>query len=110
MGRDKKDLLLDMLTISLQEQAKALGQGPDLPELKRIYELKEAANLYFYLIEEHDLTQNEIEALLKFENPMEVLKGCWESNTAQYGFDICDIMDATNCWEEYPLSTDQNVK
>ena len=107
MDRDKKDLLLDKLTISLQEQAKALGQGPDLPELKRIYELKEAANLYFYLKEEHDFTPDEVNALLKFENPMEVAMGCWESNTAQYGFDICDIMDAINCWEDYPLSTVQ---
>ena len=104
MENQNKELLLQKLETSLQEHAKALGQASGAPDLGKIYELKEMTVLYQYLSDEHELTQKEADALLAFENPMEVALACWESNTAQYGFDICDIMEAINCWADYPLA------
>lgn len=103
MESEKKSLLFEKLAGSLKERAKAIGQASGMPNPSDIHEMKEMTDLYLYLLDEHTLTDQEIDALLQFEDPMLVASACWEANSDFNGFDICDIMEAINCREDYPM-------
>ena len=104
MQSEGKELLARRLDESLREHGKALGGGDGLPEIAAVYELQELAEVHCYLKTEHPFTPNEVSALLRFADPLEVAAACWEENPDRYAFDICRILEENQMRDRYPAA------
>ena len=76
LEQDAKKLLMDRLDDCLSVHADTL----DKTDIAGIYELKDLADLHYYLKAEHEFTPAEVEALLSFQDPLDVAHWCWEDN------------------------------
>ena len=69
-----------------------------------IYELQGLSELHYYLKVEHVFTPAEVEALLSFQDPLDVARWCWEENNHEHSFPICDLLkeiDAAQKFEHF---------
>lgn len=73
----------------------------DAEDIGSIYELQDLAKLHYYLKVEHSFNPAEIEALLKFQDPLDVARWCWEENTNEYHFPICSLLDQINAYNRF---------
>ena len=96
-----KELLWRRLDESLRRNAKALGSGEDLPDIADIYRIQEMSELHCYLKTAHSFTPMEVNALLRFADPLEVAVACWEQNPDKYALDICKILDANDMFQKF---------
>ena len=55
--------------------------------------MKDLADLHYYLKAEHEFTPAEVEALLSFQDPLDVAHWCWEDNPHEHSFPICELLD-----------------
>ena len=69
----------------------------DSQDIGSIYELQDLAQLHYYLKVEHPFTPAEVEALLSFQDPLEVARWCKEENTMHTAF------RSANCWRKSAL-------
>ena len=79
----------------LEEQEQNIGS---------IYELQGFSELHYYLKVEHVFTPAEVEALLSFQDPLDVARWCWEENNHEHSFPICDLLkeiDAAQKFEHF---------
>lgn len=75
-------------------------------DIGNIYELQDLAQLHFYLKTEHEFTPAEVEALLSFQDPLEVARWCKEENTHAHSLPICELLEQINAYQEFePFST-----
>ena len=86
-----KDRLLEMLDASLLRHAKDLADGPG-PDIVDVYRLQGLAELHCYLKTVHQFDSSEVEALLQFADPLKAASLCWEENSHEYSFPICDLL------------------
>ena len=70
MEQDAKRLLLERLDDCLKVHADML----DAENIGAIYELQDLAELHYYLKVEHEFTPAEVEALLEFQDPLDVAR------------------------------------
>ena len=96
-----KELLWRRLDESLRRNAKALGNGEDLPDIADIYRIQEMSELHCYLKTAHSFTPMEVNALLRFADPLEVAVACMEQNPDKYAFDICAILNANGMSQNF---------
>ena len=101
MESEGKELLWRRLDASLRRHAKSLGNGEGLPDIADIYRVQEMAEIHCYLKTEHPFTPPEVNALLRFADPLEVAVACWEQNPDKYALDICKILDANNMFQKF---------
>ena len=87
MEQDAKRLLLERLDDCLKVHADML----DAENIGAIYELQDLAELHYYLKVEHEFTPAEVEALLEFQDPLDVVRWCKEDNTHTHSFPICEL-------------------
>ena len=87
MEQDAKKLLMERLDDCLKVHADLL----DSQDIGSIYELQDLAQLHYYLKVEHPFTPAEVEALLSFQDPLEVARWCKEENTHAHSFPICEF-------------------
>lgn len=73
----------------------------DAEDIGSIYELQELAKLHYYLKAEHPFNPAEVEALLKFQDPLDVARWCWEENTNKYSFPICSLLDQIDAYNRF---------
>ena len=102
-----RDLLMLRLDESLQRYANQVMEprGENgLPLIGNIYLLQGMAEVHYFLKAEHPFTPQEVNALLKFEDPLAVAYACWEENQEQYLFDICRILDERQVGRNFPLA------
>lgn len=94
---EAKQKLLQRLDECLKVHADML----DAEDIGSIYELQDLAKLHYYLKVEHDFTPKEIEELLKFQDPLDVARWCWEENTNKYHFPICDLLEEIHAFDRF---------
>lgn len=98
-----KEKLLDQLDQSLLNHAKSLsaGEGPGIAD---VYHLQSLAELHCYLKTVHQFDSAEVEALLKFADPLAAANLCWEENPHEYSFPIRELLKESNAYERLPLA------
>ena len=67
-----------------------------------IYELQGFSELHYYLKAEHEFTPAEVEALLSFQDPLDVARWCWEENTHAHSFPICELLEEIQADRKFP--------
>ncbi len=97
MEQDAKRLLLERLDDCLKVHADML----DAENIGAIYELQDLAELHYYLKVEHEFTPAEVEALLEFQDPLDVARWCREDNTHTHSFPICELLKEINAYERF---------
>ena len=96
MESEAHDLLMRRLDENLKDYAEQrLGErGEDgRPIIGNLYQLQGMTEVHYLLKAEHPFTPQEVNELLKFQNPLEVAHACWEENPDRYAFDICRIIE-----------------
>lgn len=74
------------------------------PSIAALYHFQELAELHCYLKTAHTFTAAEVEALLRFDDPLEVAAACWEENPHEYSFPICELLEELHAYEKFPLA------
>ena len=81
----------------------AVSEKNNGEKLDAAHAIRDYLNVHYHLVKEHTFTDAEVDALLKFADPLEVAVACWEANTSA-DFDICDMLDKINAKADYPLA------
>lgn len=100
MEQDAKRLLFERLDDCLKVHADML----DAENIAEIYELQDLAGLHYYLKAEHEYTPEEVEALLEFQDPLDVAYACKGANTHAHSFPVCELLEkihADQMFEKY---------
>ena len=95
MESEAQDLLMRRLDENLKDYAEQrMGErGEDgRPIIGNLYQLQGMTEVHYLLKAEHPFTPQEVNELLKFQEPLEVARACWEENPDRYAFDICKII------------------
>ncbi|AAO82056.1 TPA: hypothetical protein ACGV2A_000067 [Enterococcus faecium] len=98
-----KQLLMEKLDKNLLDHAKSLTDGNG-PQIVDVYGLQQLAEVHCYLKTTHQFDPAEVEALLQFADPLEAACHCWEMNTHEYSFPICDLLRETRARELFELA------
>ena len=106
---DALEKLLAKLDESLLSHAKALS-STDNPQIVEVYGLQGLAELHCYLKTVHQFDSSEVEALLQFDDPLWAASVCWEENSHEYSFPICDLLRETRAKERLPLAEPEPPK
>ena len=88
---EAKQKLMARLDENLLSHAKNLTAG-DGPQIVDVYRLQGLAEVHCYLKTAHQFDPAEVEALLHFADPLNAAYHCWELNSHEYSFPICDLM------------------
>ena len=75
-----------------------------------VYGLQGLAELHCYLKTVHQFEPAEVEALLQFADPLAAANLCWEENSHEYSFPICDLLQETRAKERLPLAEPEPPK
>lgn len=104
MEFEAKKLLMERLDKSLLAHAAVLNHGSEGPTILGVYTLQGLAELHCYLKTGHAFNAAEVDALLQFTDPLEVAQACWEDNPHEYSFPICELLEATQARDRFPLA------
>ncbi len=99
MENKARRLLMDRLDDSLIIHASMMNPQ----NIASIYDLQQLTEIHCYLKTEHHFTPAEVEALWKFEDPLDVVRWCWEDNPHKHSFPICDLLNSIGAWTRFPL-------
>ena len=80
MERIGKQKLMEKLDDCLVDHAEGLCAW-GTPSIATLYHFQELAELHCYLKTAHTFTAAEVEALLRFDDPLEAAAACWEENS-----------------------------
>ena len=83
---------------NLLSHARNLTAG-DGPQIVDVYRLQGLAEVHCYLKTAHQFDPAEVEALLQFAAPLDVAYHCWEENSHEYSFPMCDLLRETGAQE-----------
>ena len=75
-----------------------------------VYDLQGLAELHCYLKTVHQFEPAEVEALLQFADPLAAANLCWEENSHEYSFPICDLLRETGAKDRLPLAEPEPPK
>lgn len=95
-------LLMERLDECLKVHADML----DAEDIGSIYGLQGLSELHYYLKAEHEFTPAEVEALLEFQDPLDVARWCWEENAHEHSFPICDLLKEIQAEQRFPMIAD----
>ena len=109
MEFEAKKLLMERLDKNLLDHARELCAG-DGPRIVDVYGLQGLAELHCYLKTVHQFDPAEVEALLQFADPLAAAGLCWEENSHEYSFPICDLLRETGAKERLPLAEPEPPK
>ena len=104
-----KEMLWAKLDENLLNHAKELIAG-DSPKIVDVYNLQGLAEVHCYLKTVHQFDSAEVEALLQFADPLAAAHLCWEENSHEYSFPICDLLRETNAKDHLPLAEPEPPK
>ncbi len=107
--RAAMEMLWDKLDENLLNHAKELSAG-DGPKIVDVYGLQGLAETHCYLKTVHQFDSAEVEALLQFADPLAAAHLCWEENSHEYSFPICDLLRETGAKERLPLAEPEPPK
>ncbi len=98
MEFEARKLLMERLDQNLLDHAREICAG-DGPRIVDVYRLQGLAEVHCYLKTAHEFNAAEVEALLHFADPLNVAYICWEENSHEYSFPICDLLRETKARE-----------
>lgn len=101
LEQEAKRMLMERLDDCLKVHADLL----DSQDIGSIYELQDLAQLHYYLKVEHPFTPAEVEALLSFQDPLEVARWCKEENTHAHSFPICELLEKIGAYQKFDRSS-----
>lgn len=104
MEQDTRKLLFERLEQSLLDHARTLIGKEGGPYISDIYKLAGLSDRYYYLSTEHQFTPAEIDALLLFEDPLDVVDACWEESNHDGTFSICEVLDEIEAYDCFPMT------
>ena len=104
LEQEAKRMLMERLDDCLKVHADLL----DSQDIGSIYELQDLAQLHYYLKVEHPFTPAEVEALLSFQDPLEVARWCKEENTHAHSFPICELLNEIRAYERFEPAPKQD--
>ena len=104
-----KEMLWAKLDENLLNHAKELSAG-DGPKIVDVYNLQGLAEVHCFLKTVHQFDSAEVEALLQFADPLAAAHLCWEENSHEYSFPICDLLRETGATERLPLAEPEPPK
>lgn len=104
--QNAKLLLMERLDECLKVHADML----DAENIGSIYELQGLSELHYYLKAEHEFTPVEVEALLSFQDPLDVARLCREENTHEHSFPICDLLKEIQAEQKFPMIVNEAEK
>ena len=91
----------------LDECLKVHADMLDAQNIGSIYELQGFSELHYYLKVEHVFTPAEVEALLSFQDPLDVARWCWEENNHEHSFPICDLLKEIDAEQKFEHFTSE---
>ena len=91
----------------LDECLKVHADMLDAQNIGSIYELQGLSELHYYLKVEHVFTPAEVEALLSFQDPLDVARWCWEENNHEHSFPICDLLKEIDAEQKFEHFTSE---
>ena len=106
LEQEAKRMLMERLDDCLKVHADLL----DSQDIGSIYELQDLAQLHYYLKVEHPFTPAEVEALLSFQDPLEVARWCKEENTHAHSFPICELLNEIRAYERFEPAPKQDER
>lgn len=112
---DRKELnainqLFDRLDENLARNAALLGRRNNEPDMERVIELGKLFERHRYLKNDHDFAPGEAEALLSFCDPLVVAQSCWEENSHEDSFPICELLDSIRAYDEFHLTQEEQKR
>lgn len=105
---EAKKKLMKKLDEGLIAHAKNLSSG-DGPHIVDVYRLQGLDEIHCYLKTEHQFDPAEVDALLSFADPLNVAYSCWEMNSHEYSFPICDLLRETGAREIFELAKEDPI-
>ena len=106
---EAKKKLMERLDTNLLDHARELFAG-DGPRVVDVYRLQGLAEMHCYLKTAHQFDPAEVDALLQFADPLAAADLCWEENSHEYSFPICDLLRETKAKERLPLAEPEPPK
>lgn len=97
MEQDAERILMDRLDECLRYHAETV----DHLDIGSIYYMQALAELHYYLKVEHKFSPAEVNALLYFDDPLEVVFHCKEENVHTGRFPLCEILSEINAYERF---------
>lgn len=107
MDYEAKRPLVKKIDQSLLKHAADLSSKEGGLELTDVYRLQGLAETHRYLRWKHDFQPGEVEALLRFDDPLVVARRCWEARDPEKGFPICDLLQKVYADELFPPLSSQ---
>lgn len=92
---------LRLLRNRMDESLKHHAETTDMTDIGEIYRLQEYSETHYCMKATHDYDKAEVEALLAFEDPLEVAFWCREENTHAVGLPICEILKEIHADERF---------
>ncbi|NBH74110.1 hypothetical protein D3Z51_19335 [Clostridiaceae bacterium] len=86
----------------LDENLRYHAETVDHLDIGSIYYLQGLSEVHYYLKAEHEFTPAEVEALLSFQDPLDVARWCWEENTHEHSFPICNLLKEIQAEQKFP--------
>lgn len=102
--KDAKSQLFDRLDECLTWAIRRMGQRSSDMGLANIYELQALIELHRYLKTSHTFAFGEVDALLRFNDPLDVAQKCWQENGSAPSFPICKILSEIGAYERFTLT------
>ena len=103
MDHELERPFMELLDKSLLQHTVDTGTKAGGPEIVDVYRLQGLAEIHYHLKFEHELTINEVAALMKFSDPLVVAMECWSERSPQEKFSITDLLDQIGAYTRFPL-------
>ncbi len=65
--------------------------------------------MHYYLKTEHQFTPEEADALLQFQDPLDVARWCKEDNPYEHSFPICKLLKSIDAYDHFDLEPDSKT-
>lgn len=103
---DKRQQLMDRLDKNLSDYHKEIS-GLEKPDIIGMAgEIAAIADTHYYLQNNHEFEPEQIDYLLKFENPLDVVSAKWKQRTddiSDMSFAVNEVFDKRDALWDYPL-------
>ena len=109
MEFEAKKLLMERLDKNLIDHTKELSDRKHI-QIVDVYRLQGLAEVHCYLKTAHEFNAAEVEALLHFADPLNAAYCCWEENSHEHSFPICELLQKTEAQKYFAAAEPEPPK
>ena len=110
MEYESRQRLIARLDECLLEHAVAITKRDGGVQIGDVYDLQDLAETHYYLKTGHELTPAEVEALLRFKDPLDVARWFREDNSHEHRFPICELLIEIRADERFERIAEAGAK